>query len=300
MLAGMGFLEELLDRARRLGPLRLAVVLPLDDRSLLGAAAAEAEGIATPVLVGPKAAIVAAAAACGAPAAAWRIVDAPPEHAAAAAAELAAAGEADALAKGAIHSDIFLHAVLTEPRLRTQARLSHVVVTELAARNTPLLLTDGAVNLAPDLDEKVAIVRNAIGVAHAVGIEMPRVAILAAVETVASTMPATLDAAALAEMASRGQITGGIVDGPLALDDAIDPEAARAKGIRSPAAGCADVLVAPNLEAGNLLFKAFDVLLRARFGAVVAGAAVPLLLTSRADSPQARLYSGAIARFMKG
>ncbi len=211
------------------------------------------------------------------------------------AAAAAAAGDVRAIVKGHVHSDSLLHAILAQAGLRGQRRMSHVVVAEIPGREQLLLVSDAAVNIAPDLDTKREIVQNAIGVAHALGIARPRVAVLAAVETVAARMPSTIDAAALTEMATRGQIEGGIVDGPLAFDDAIDPQAARAKGIVSPAAGCADIAIAPNLDAANIMYKMLERLVGARCGGVVVGAAVPVILTSRADSVDARVVSCAIA-----
>lgn len=263
-------IDELIAKARSLGPVRISVVHAEDEFARAGALEAERLGLMTPVF------------------------DDTPE----AAAKRAAIGDVAAIMKGTIHSDALLHAILSEPALHRGRRLSHVVVAELANRATPLLVSDAAVNIAPDLDAKREIVQNAIDVAHALGIEMPRVAILAAVETVASRIPSTIDAAALTEMAARGQISGGIVDGPLALDDAVSPEAAAAKHITSPAAGNADILIAPDLDAGNIIYKALEWLVHARCGGVVVGAAVPVILTSRADSIDGRIISTAVARLL--
>ncbi len=293
-------LDILLQRAQRLPPVRAAVVDPFDPLSLGGALAAAERGLIEPVLIGDDATIRSTAAHCG-----WKlgkigVVPSTGANEAAIAASLAAGGAVEIVMKGALHSDALLHAILAEPGLLRGRRLSHVVVTEMPGKTTPSLLSDGAVNIAPDLDQKAEIVQNAIDVAKILGMETPRVAILAAVETVVSSMNATLDAAVLSEMGERGQISGGIVDGPLALDDAICPNATIAKGIHSAVAGCADILISPNLEAGNILYKAFDVLLHARFGAVIAGASIPIVFTSRADSVDSRMISCAIARLLIG
>lgn len=296
MLTTASPIDELISAAKQLPALPAAIVNPYDDLALQGAYAAEAEGFITPVFVGDKDAIAAGARHAGIPLR-GHIVGCEYEEAATAAARLAISGRVKILVKGAIHSDAFLHAVLEESGLRTR-RLSHIVVTENPTRTGLLLLSDGAVNVFPTLDAKAEIVQNAVDVAHKLCIAMPRVAILAAVETVAASMTATIDAAALSQMAERGQLNGCIVDGPLALDDAISPDAAAAKSIASNVAGRADILISPDLEAGNILYKAFDVLLRARFGAVVAGAAMPIVFTSRADSIDARVISCALARLL--
>ncbi|HZT11806.1 MAG TPA: bifunctional enoyl-CoA hydratase/phosphate acetyltransferase [Candidatus Baltobacteraceae bacterium] len=290
--------DALLERAQSLAPIEAAIVDPLDSLSLGGALSAASKGLIKPVLVGDPNAIYDAANRCGWSLRHARIVHASPGEESAAAVALAAGGHVKIVVKGALHSDALLHSVLAEPRLLTGRRLSHVVVFELPQRENPLIVTDGAVNIAPNLEQKAQIVQNAIDVARTLGLELPKVAILAAVETVVSGMTATIDAAALSEMARRGQITGALVDGPLALDDALSIDAAGAKHIDSPVAGCADVLVAPDLQSGNILYKAFDVLLRARFGAVIAGAAVPIVFTSRADSIEARVLSCVLARLL--
>ena len=263
-------IDELIAKARSLGPIPVSVVHADDEFAIAGAREAERLGLMTAVF------------------------DATPDMAA----KRAASGEVAAIMKGTLHSDVLLHAVLREPALHRGRRLSHVVIAQLAHRATPLLVSDAAVNISPDLDTKREIVQNAIDVAHSLGIEQPRVAILSAVETIASAIPSTIDAAALTEMAARGQITGGIVDGPLALDDAVSVEAARAKGIHSPAAGNADILIAPDLDAGNIIYKALERLAHARCGGVVVGAAVPMILTSRADSIDARVISTAVTRLI--
>jgi len=225
------------------------------------------------------------------------IVDAPHSHAAAAAAAcMAGKGEVQALMKGSLHSDEYLGAILApNVGLRTERRLTHCFIMETASYPRPFIITDAAINIAPTLDDKADIVRNAIDLAHVIGVAQPRVAILAAVETVNARMPATLDAAALCKMADRGQITGGLLDGPLAFDNAVSPAAARVKGIQSEVAGRADVLVVPDLESGNMLAKQLEYLGGADSAGIVMGARVPVVLTSRADSRQTRLASCAIA-----
>lgn len=296
MLTTASPIDQLLSKAKQLTPVPAAIVNPYDDLALKSALAAEAQGFITPVFVGDKNAIGAATKQAGMPLR-GHIVDCEYDEAAPASARLALSGRVKMLVKGAIHSDALLHAILEQPGLRTH-RLSHIVVTERPAGAGLMLLTDGAVNVFPTLSAKAEIVQNAIDVARKLGIAVPKVAILAAVETIAASMAATIDAAALSQMAERGQISGGIVDGPLALDDAVSPEAAAAKGIASNVAGHADILLSPDLEAGNILYKAFDVLLGARFGAVIAGAAIPIVLTSRADSVEARVTSCALARLL--
>lgn len=298
LLGSGGAIARLIESARDARPLRAAVVDPFDALSLGGALAAREQGLIEPLLIGDPARIAQTAERCG-----WiirhlHVHPCAEGGEAAAAARLAAAGTVGAIVKGALHSDELLHAVLDRRELRTGRRLSHVVVTELPRRATPLLLTDGAVNIAPRLDEKREILENAIDVARRLGIARPHAALLAAVETVASSMPATVEAAALKELADRGLAADAVVDGPLALDDALSREAAQAKGIESPVAGCADILLSPEIETGNMLYKAFDRLLGARFGAVVVGAAVPIVLTSRGDSVDARVVSSAIARLL--
>lgn len=293
-----GPIARLLERAQNARPLVVAVVDPFDSLSLGGALAARDKGVIEPVLVGDPDRIRKTASACG-----WSL-DRVRMHACAAgeeavtAAGLAAGGTAGAIMKGALHSDELLRAILDRKELRASRRLSHIVVTELPRRTTPVLLTDGAVNIAPNFDEKREILQNAVEVAHRLGIAEPKAALLAAVETIAASMPATIDAAALKEACDRGEIPGVLAAGPLAFDDAISREAAIAKGIVSPVAGDADILLSPDLEAGNIIYKAFDRLLGARLGAVVVGAAVPIILTSRGDSIDARIVSSALARLL--
>jgi len=290
-------LAALIARLRPVRPLPTAVVHPCDRESLLGALAASADGLIEPILVAPGAKLAAAAAAAGVSLERFRRVEAPHSHAAAEiAVALARKGEVGALMKGSLHSDELLQAVTQrDTGLRTERRLSHVFVMEVASYPRLLAITDAAVNILPSLEEKRDIVQNAIELMQAIGIAQPRVAILAAVETVTSKMPATLDAAALCKMADRSQIVGGLLDGPLAFDNAISPEAAAVKGIVSPVAGRADILVVPDIEAGNMLAKQLTFLAGADAAGLVVGARVPIMLTSRADSILARRASAALA-----
>jgi phosphotransacetylase/acyl dehydratase len=281
-------------------PVPVAVAHPCDAAALGAAAEAAAAGLIEPILVGPEAKIRAAAAAAGVEIGRFRLVPAPHSHAAAArAVALVRAGEAEALMKGSLHTDELMREVVAaETGLRTGRRLSHVYVMDVPAHPRPLLVTDAAVNIAPTLEEKRDIVQNAIDLARVMGIAEPRVAVLSAVETVNPAIPSTLEAAALCKMAERGQITGGLVDGPLAFDNAVSPEAARQKGIASPVAGRADVLVVPDLEAGNMLAKQLTFLAGADAAGVVVGARVPIVLTSRADGRRTRIASCAVAVLM--
>jgi phosphate butyryltransferase len=254
-------------------------------------------GLIVPILVGPRRKILKAAEAGGLDVSPFRIVDTPHSDAAAAeAVALIARGEAALLMKGSLHTDELLHAVLAEGGgLRTERGLSHVYLMDVPAYPRPILLTDAAVNIAPDLERKRDIVQNAIDLAHVMGLERPRVAILSAVETVNPRMRSTLDAAALCKMADRGQITGALVDGPLAFDNAVSPAAAATKGIVSEVAGLADILVAPDLESGNMLAKQLTFMAGADAAGVVLGARVPIILTSRADAERTRMASCAVA-----
>lgn len=292
-----GGLQRLIERVRPLGRIRMAVVHPCDPVSLAGAFEASAAGMIEPVLVGPRARLDAVAAQARLDLAGVAVEDVPHSHAAAArAVELAAGGHVEALMKGSLHTDELMRAVLqATPNLRTRRRLSHCYLMQTPAYPRPFIITDAGLNIAPTLDEKADIVRNAIDLAHAIGVAEPRVAILAAVETINAAMPATLDAAALCKMAGRGQIVGGLLDGPLAFDNAVSIAAARIKGIRSPVAGCADVLVVPDLESGNMLAKQLQFMGDASSAGIVLGARVPILLASRADSRETRLGSCAIA-----
>ena len=288
---------ELVARCNGMAPAVTAIVHPCDSESLEGAAQAAAEGLIVPILVGPEAKIRAAAAAAGRDISAFRLVAAPHSHAAAAeAVALARRGEVEALMKGSLHTDELMHEVLQDDTgLRTGRRISHVYLFDVAAYCKPLLITDAAINIQPRLADKQDICQNAIDLAHILGIELPRVAILSAVETVTDKLPSTLDAAALCKMAERGQITGGLLDGPLAFDNAVSPDAARIKGLSSPVAGQADILLVPDLESGNMLAKQLTFFEKAEGAGIVVGARLPIILTSRADPLGTRVASAAIA-----
>ena len=290
--------ERLLQRAREFPPVTTAVAHPCDESSLTGAVDAAKMGLIKPILVGPKARIDAVAAKCKLDLSGFERVDAPHSHASAAeAVRLVREGRAECLMKGSLHTDELMGAVVSrEGGLRTARRISHCFVMDVPTHPTALIISDAAVNIAPTLEEKVDIVQNAIDLHRGLGLGEPRVAILSAVETVNPKMPTTLDAAALCKMADRGQITGGVLDGPLALDNAISPRAAQIKGIASPVAGQAQILVVPDLEAGNMLAKNLSFMANADAAGIVLGARVPIILTSRADSVGARLASCAVAR----
>ena len=276
-----------------------AVVHPCDALALRAALAARDQGLIVPLLVAPEARLRALAAELGLSLDGVEIVDVPHSHAAARrAAELAVHGQVQALMKGSLHTDELLGAVLAEPGLRTARRLSHLFRFEVPAYPKPLLVTDAAVNIRPSLEEKADIVRNAVDLARALGVARPKVALLSAVETVTPRLASTLDAAALCKMAERGQILHALLDGPLAFDNAISREAALLKGIDSPVAGDADVLVLPDLEAGNMLAKQLEHLAGAASCGVVLGARVPIALTSRSDPVLSRVASAALARVM--
>ncbi|HQT79777.1 MAG TPA: bifunctional enoyl-CoA hydratase/phosphate acetyltransferase [Rhodopila sp.] len=281
-------------------PMTTAVAHPCEAGALGAAVEAAHAGLITPILVGPRGKILKAAEVAQVDIAPFRLVDAPHSNAAAAAAvALVRQGEAALLMKGSLHTDELLHAVLApDIGLQTGRRLSHVYLMDVPSYPRPLLVTDAAINIAPDLAQKRDIVQNAIDLAHVMGIAEPRVALLSAVETVTDKLRSTLDAAALCKMADRGQITGGLVDGPLAFDNAISPEAAATKRIVSPVAGRADILVVPDLEAGNMLAKQLTFLAGADAAGVVLGARVPIILTSRADGERTRLASCAVAILM--
>ena len=288
--------QNLLQQAAQHERLRCAIVHPCDSESLRGALDAAREGLFTPVFVAPRERLLAVAAEAGLDMGDYEIEDVAHSHAAAErAAALAASGQVQALMKGSLHTDELMKAVLSRPELRTKRRLSHVFRFDVPMYHKPLFITDAALNIAPTLDEKVHIVQNAIDLARVLGVAVPKVAVLAAVESVNSKMLATLDAAALCKMADRGQITGGIIDGPLAFDNAISLEAARTKGIESPVAGDPDILVVPDLVSGNILAKQLEYLAGAMGSGVVLGARVPIALTSRADGATARLASAALA-----
>lgn len=289
--------ERLIAVARRLPPLATAVAAPDDPHSLAGALAAARIGLIRPILVGDRARIDRAAAVLAADLSTVEVIDVPDDsEAAARAVALVHEGRAQAVMKGHLHSDLLLHHVVKkEGGLRGTRRLSHVFVMDVPGRAAPLFISDAAINIAPDLATKVDIVQNAIDLARALGIARPRVGILSAVETVNPAIPSTLDAAVLSKMAERGQITGADVDGPLAMDNAVDLEAARTKGITSLVAGRAEVLIVPNLEAGNMLAKELTFLAGAEAAGLVVGARVPIVLTSRADDEASRLASAAVA-----
>lgn len=290
--------DRLIAATEALDPVRTAIVHPCDALSLNGALSAAQQGMIVPVLVGPKARIVATAAEAGLTLDGIELIDTPHSHAAAAAAvALVREGKVAALMKGSLHTDELMEAVVdTALGLRTERRMSHVYVLDVPTYPKPLLITDAAINIYPDLAIKRDIVQNAIDLALALGTDMPKVAILSAVETVNPRIASTLDAAALCKMADRGQITGGLLDGPLAFDNAISPVAAAAKGIISDVAGLADILVAPDLEAANMMAKQLIYLAGADAAGIVLGARVPIILTSRADSAASRLASCALAQ----
>ena len=294
---GTGKYERLLERCRSLEPIPTAVAHPCEKSALAGAVEAGELGLIAPILVGPAAKIEEIAKGQGIGLGKAEVVDAPHSHASAAkAVELVRQGKAELLMKGSLHTDELLGAVVArETGLRTGRRISHVFIMDVPTYHKVLIVTDAAINIAPTLEDKVDICQNAIDLARSLGLEKPKLAILAAVETVNSKMPATLDAAALCKMAERGQITGGILDGPLAFDNAISKEAAQTKGIRSEVAGDPDILLAPDLEAGNILAKQLSFLANADSAGLVLGARVPIILTSRADSVRSRIASCGVA-----
>jgi phosphate acetyltransferase len=289
--------EALIYACHALAPVRTAVAHPCDETSLRGAVEAAAAKLITPVLVGPKARIEALAAKLGLDITALQLVDTPYSHASAAkAVEIVRAGGADALMKGSLHTDeLMAEVVHKDTGIRTARRISHVFIMDVPTYPKPLFITDAAVNIFPTLEDKVDIVQNAIDLAQALRIERPKVAILSAVETITSKMPSTIDAAALCKMADRGQITGAVLDGPLALDNAINRDAASIKHIVSPVAGDADILLVPDLEAGNMLAKELSFLANADAAGIVLGARVPIILTSRSDNVRSRMASCAVA-----
>lgn len=289
--------RQLIDLTKGLPPIRTAVVHPGDRYSLLGALDAAQANLIVPILVGPEAKIRAAAAAADVDLAPYALIPTAHSHEAAAkAVAMARAGEVEALMKGSLHTDELMHEVVArDTGLATERRVSHVFVMDVPTYPRPLFITDAAINIAPDLDDKRDIVQNAIDLAHVLGLECPRVAILSAVETVTPKLRSTVDAAALCKMADRGQITGALVDGPLAFDNAVSEEAAKIKSIASPVAGRADILLVPDLEAGNMLVKQLGYLAEAQGAGIVLGARIPIILTSRADTVLARMASCAVA-----
>jgi len=294
---GTGKYEQLLERCTKLAPVPTAVAYPCETTALEGAIEAGQEGLIEPILVGPVGKIAGIAKSSGIDLERIQVIDALDSRAAAAkAVELVRQGKAELLMKGSLHTDELLGAVVArDTGLRTGRRISHVFIMDVPTYHKVLIVTDAAINIAPTLEDKVDICQNAIDLAITLGLEQPKVAILAAVETVNSKMPATLDAAALCKMAERGQITGGLLDGPLAFDNAISKQAAKTKGIRSEVAGDPDILVAPDLEAANILAKLLSFLANADSAGLVLGARVPIILTSRADSVRSRIASCGVA-----
>jgi len=289
--------QRLIDAAKELPPITTVVVHPCSATSLSGAVDAAKLGLIRPILVGPRAKIEAIAEQLELDLSGCQLVEAPHSHAAAAeAVQQVARGRAEALMKGSLHTDELLGQVLKrDTGLRTARRLSHGFVLDVPTYKEALIISDAAVNIAPTLEDKIDIVQNAIDLGHALRFPEVRVAILSAVETVNAKIPSTVEAAALCKMADRGQITGGVLDGPLALDNAINAESAAIKKIDSPVTGRANVLIVPNLESGNMLAKSLVLLAHADAAGIVLGAKVPIILTSRADSVMGRLASCAVA-----
>ncbi len=289
--------QRLIEAAQKQSAIKVAVAHPCDEFSMRGAAEAMRLGLIEPILVGPVERIRRTAEEIGFDIRNLELVDAEHSHAAAEkAVELVRTAGAEALMKGSLHTDELMGAVVSKTGgIRTARRISHCFIMDVPGRADALIITDAAVNIAPDLDAKVDIIQNAIDLAHAMGLDEVRVAILSAMETVTSKVPSTVEAAALCKMADRGQITGALLDGPLALDNAISPEAAAIKKIASPVAGRANILVVPDLEAGNMLAKSLSFLANADAAGIVLGARVPIILTSRADSLLSRLASCAVA-----
>ena len=289
--------RRLIDYVKTLPPMPTAVVYPCDQSSLYGALEAAHAGLIDPVLVGPRDLIESVAKEHGIAISDFPILDTPYiEDAANAAVQLVREGKAEALMKGSLHTDELMSAVVRrDSGMRTERRISHCFVMDVPGHEDALIITDAAVNIVPTLEEKVHIVQNAIDLGHALQFEEVRVAVLSAMETINPKLQSTLEAAALCKMMDRHQLRGAVIDGPLALDNAIDPEAARIKKIHSPVAGRANVLVVPNLEAGNMLAKSLSFLAGADTAGIVLGARVPIILTSRADSVGTRRASCAVA-----
>ncbi len=296
-VTGTGKYERLLELCKGLEPVPTAVAHPCEKSALAGAMEAGELGLIRPILVGPASKIADIAGEAGINLGQTEVVDAEHSHASAAkAVELVRQGRAELLMKGSLHTDELLGAVVArETGLRTGRRISHVFLMDVPTYHKVLIVTDAAINIAPVLEDKADICQNAIDLARLLGVERPKVAILAAVETINSKMPATLDAAALCKMADRGQIRGGMLDGPLAFDNAISRDAARTKGIQSEVAGDPDILLVPDLEAGNMLAKQLSFLANADSAGLVLGARVPIILTSRSDSVRARIASCGVA-----
>jgi phosphotransacetylase len=294
---GTGKYEQLLERCKSLAPIPTAVAYPCEESALRGAIEAGEKGLTEPFLVGPAKQIEAVARTAGIALGKAQVVDSPDSHKAAAqAVALVREGKAELLMKGSLHTDELLGAVVArETGLRAGRRISHVFIMDVPTYHKVLVVTDAAINIAPTLEDKVDICQNAIDLVHSLSEGTPKLAILAAVETVTSKMTATIDAAALCKMAQRGQITGALLDGPLAFDNAISSAAARIKKIDSQVAGDPDILLAPDLEAGNILAKLLNFLANADSAGLVLGARVPIILTSRADSVRSRIASCAVA-----
>jgi len=291
------YYRKLIAKTRDLDPLRTAVVHPCDKVSLMGAIGAAAAGLIVPVLIGPESRIRAVAEAEGVDLSTYTIV--PTEHsheAAEKAVAMARSGRVEALMKGSLHTDELMGQVVDKTTgIRTARRISHVFIMDVPTYPRPLFITDAAVNIEPSLDDKVDIVQNAIDLAHALGIDKPKVAILSAVETVTTKIRSTIEAAALCKMCDRGQIRGAILDGPLAFDNVVSEVAAKIKGIVSPVSGKADILLVPDLQSGNMLAKQLEYLADAQSSGIVLGARVPIMLTSRADKEMSRMASCAVA-----
>ncbi len=289
--------DRLIARCKGLEPTPTAVAHPCDESSLRGSTEAAEMGLLDPILVGPCSKIEAVAKQCGKDISRYQLVDAPHSEASAeAAVRLVREGRAEMLMKGSLHTDELMSAVVSrDTGLRTGRRISHCFVMDVPALDRAIIITDAAVNMFPTFEDKVHIIQNAIELAHALGKVLPKVAILSAMETINPKVQSTIEAGALCKMADRGQITGGILDGPLALDNAINLQAAQIKKIDSPVAGLADILIVPDLEAGNMLAKSLSFLADADSAGIVLGARVPIILTSRADSVMSRLASCAVS-----
>jgi phosphate acetyltransferase/phosphate butyryltransferase len=287
----------LVENTRGLEPVPAAIVHAVDSVSLTGAVEAAHEGLIVPIFVGPEAKIRAAARANDVDLTKFQLINT--EHSAAAAAEavaMARRGDVQAIMKGSLHTDELMHAVVDDARgLQTARRISHVLAIDIPGYSRLMFVTDAAINIYPTLEDKRDIVQNAIEVAQALGVPVPKVAILSAIETVSTKIKSTVDAAALCKMADRGQITGGVLDGPLAFDDAISEDVAKTKGIVSLVCGNADIMIVPDLESGNILAKQLEYISHATIAGIVVGARVPIILTGRADKTPARLASSAMA-----
>ncbi len=285
--------QELIEKALLCGKSLMAIVYPCDEPSLGGAIGATEENLITPILIGPKEKLFELAKKLGKDISSYQIIDEKePSLAAEIAVNLIKEGKADSIMKGSLHTDELMGAVVRG--IRTKSRISHVFYMDVPRYSKPLLITDAAINIEPTFEDKIDIIQNSIYLAHSLGVETPRVAILAAVETVNPKMRSTMEAAALCKMADRGQIKGGILDGPLAFDNAISLQAAKTKGIKSLVSGQADILVAPNLEAGNIFAKQLEYLADAVSAGIVLGAKCPIALTSRADTQEVRIASAAL------